>query len=95
MALPRAAASRVDSWFGSDAVDKRTTTFAGTPRPTLSALPRKRRYPNRLHALLRLLRDAADLSLSIPMRTPGIDYIGVKVVSPHPQGLQGSHLNLS
>ena len=34
----------VDSWFGSDAVDKRTTTFAGTPRPTLSALPRKRRY---------------------------------------------------
>ena len=69
MALPRAAASRVDSWFGSDAVDKRTTTFAGTPRPTLSALPRKRRYPNRLHALLRLLRDAADLSLSIPMRT--------------------------
>ena len=49
MALPRAAASRVDSWFGSDAVDKRTTTFAGTPRPTLSALPRKRRYPNRMH----------------------------------------------
>ena len=69
MALPRAAASRVDSWFGSDAVDKRTTTFAGTPRPTLSALPRKRRYPNRMHALLRLLRDAAYLRLSIPMRT--------------------------
>ena len=69
MALPRAAASRVDSWFGSDAVDKRTTTFAGTPRPTLSALPRKRRYPNRMHALLRLLRAAAYLRLSIPMRT--------------------------
>ena len=68
MALPRAAASRVDSWFGSDAVDKRTTTFAGTPRPTLSALPRKRRYPNRMH-LLRLLRAAAYLRLSIPMRT--------------------------
>ena len=69
VALPRAAASRVDSWFGSDAVDKRTTTFAGTPRPTLSALPRKRRYPNRMHALLRLLRAAAYLRLSIPMRT--------------------------
>ena len=55
--------------LGRDAVDKRTTTFAGTPRPTLSALPRKRRYPNRMHALLRLLRAAAYLRLSIPMRT--------------------------
>ena len=68
MALP---APPLLVWTASSARthDKRTTTFAGTPRPTLSALPRKRRYPNRMHALLRLLRAAAYLRLSIPMRT--------------------------
>ena len=80
MALPRAAASRVDSWFGSDAVDKRTTTFAGTPRPTLSALPRKRRYPNRMHALLRLEYCATPPTSDSQYQCArsGIDYIGLR-----------------
>ena len=30
-----------DRWFGSEAVDEKTTATLGTPRPTLLALPRK------------------------------------------------------
>ena len=78
VALPRAAASRVDSWFGSDAVDKRTTTFAGTPRPTLSALPRKRRYQIECMRYCAYFATPPTSDSQYQCARSGIDYIGLR-----------------